>query len=649
MPRLTYEMLVVAVLINGSLVVGQSQDEPFGGQESAPPAAAGRTAWTVTTPEGERKIEARLRGLSKGVASFETDDGRQISVPLEQLAGEDRKAALIERVGSGVAVVSTKDVFGEPAGFGSGFVIQAGGLILTNYHVIAGAGSVEVTFRDHAKTFAAEVLAVDRLHDVAYLRVAALPDDVHVVELTMTMPSLGATVWTIGHPSGLVNTVGWGNLNAIRTTDKLPPQLRQALQTPAETQWLQTNAVLAQGSSGGPLLNELGQAVGINTFVIGPQFGFAIHIHHARAAYLEAKRDSPLTLPVAPGENEDALAWPSRRIAPLLKAFSDDYRELQTAAQGLPPDQVQARLATLRKKYREQFLRLAEESPDGWPGVQSLAYAAQFCDGEDSQQTLDQICRLALQHHRDHPHLAAISKSVGDQPASSAREFCRQVREVSPHESVRLGATLQLSGSLLRWLQSPDSIEIEGLQQAREELDQIIKSLEEGAESDPQGNAAKQGPAIANALRNSLATIQTGLPAPEIEGVDIQGQTFKLSDYRGKVVLLDFFADWCPHCRRMYPGERAMVQQLKDRPFALLGVHSENQKVLDELVKQNKVTWRCWADGPQGPIVQRWSVEAFPTMVLIDHQGRIRWRSSGVPDEAALKGLIEQLLSEAEA
>ena len=79
------------------------------------------------------------------------------------------------KAGSGVVVISIKDVFEQPRGFGSGFVMHKSGLILTSYHVIAGAGIVEVTFRDHAKAVPAEVMSVDHRHDVANTALQSLP------------------------------------------------------------------------------------------------------------------------------------------------------------------------------------------------------------------------------------------------------------------------------------------------------------------------------------------------------------------------------------------------------------------------------------------------------------------------------------------
>jgi peroxiredoxin len=528
--------------------------------------------------------------------------------------------------------------------------MHATGLILTNYHVVAGAGAIDVKFRDHAKTLPAEVLAVDRDHDIAFLQVKRPPSDVHVVELqSSVLPAAGATAWTIGHPNELRDTVGWGNINAVRKTSELPEQLRQALNAPADSRWLQTNAVLASGSSGGPLLNDQGQALGINTFVLGPQFGFAIHISHARQAYLDAKQLKPLSLPLAPGEKEDPLGWPSRPVAPLLKAFSQEYNELQATAAGMSQTDVFSRLSSIRSKYRQQFLELAEKQPQDWPGLQALTYAAQFCDGEATAPALQQICQLALQHHADDPHLVAITNGVAQQPTEAARKFCRQVSERSPHEGVRLRAKLSLVSNLVQRLQSTELLDVADVKAAREEMGTVIDSLEQDAKPSESLISGETGQQLVNALREQLAAIQIGVETPEIEGVDIEGQQFKLSQYRGQAVLLDFFADWCPHCRRMYPGERAMVEKMKDRPFALLGIHCESQKVLDELVKNGTVTWRSWADGQQGPIAQQWGIDGYPTMVLIDHQGLIRWRSGGVPDEAALARMVEQLVQEAES
>jgi thiol-disulfide isomerase/thioredoxin len=313
------------------------------------------------------------------------------------------------------------------------------------------------------------------------------------------------------------------------------------------------------------------------------------------------------------------MAWLSREVAPVVKAYAEEYAKVTKAAPGLPQQEAFARLSGIRKEYCDQFLQLAKGDPTGWPAVQALTYGAQSCDADQSLQTLEEICQLALKHHSESPHITAIVKAMSQQPADAAREFCRRVAEVSPHEMVRVGASVSLGANLIQWLQNPDSIELAKLRDRRAEINAIITNLEKAAKTRESPISGQTGDSLVLVLRQQLDAIRIGLKAPEIEGVDIEGKQFKLSDYLGKTVLLDFFAHWCPYCRRMYPSERAMVERLRNRPFVLLGVHCESQQVLDKLVNDRTVTWRCWADGAQGPIARNWAIEAYPTMALVEH------------------------------
>ena len=94
------------------------------------------------------------------------------------------------------------------------------------------------------------------------------------------------------------------------------------------------------------------------------------------------------------------------------------------------------------------------------------------------------------------------------------------------------------------------------------------------AQSAPKANIKTYG-ALAEQALFELRELAVGRPAPDIEGEDADGHRFKLSDYRGKVVVLTFSGNWCGPCRAMYPQERELVARLKDRPFALLSVNTD--------------------------------------------------------------------------
>ncbi len=149
---------------------------------------------------------------------------------------------------------------------------------------------------------------------------------------------------------------------------------------------------------------------------------------------------------------------------------------------------------------------------------------------------------------------------------------------------------------------------------------------------------------LARAELFEMKNLVVGKIAPEIQGKDIKGETFRLSDYRGKVVLLTFSGNWCGPCRAMYPQERALVNRLRDKPFALLTVNTdESVASLRESITAGEITWRCWCDGgPDGPITTRWGVENFPTLYLIDQKGVIRRKGYIRGDD--LDNAVDELL-----
>src|SRR5436305_3021019 len=69
-----------------------------------------------------------------------------------------------------------------------------------------------------------------------------------------------------------------------------------------------------------------------------------------------------------------------------------------------------------------------------------------------------------------------------------------------------------------------------------------------------------------------------GQVAPDFSGQTLDGTPFRLADLRGKVVVLDFWATWCPPCRAMIPHEREMVQRLAGKPFALIGISADSEE-----------------------------------------------------------------------
>lgn len=144
-----------------------------------------------------------------------------------------------------------------------------------------------------------------------------------------------------------------------------------------------------------------------------------------------------------------------------------------------------------------------------------------------------------------------------------------------------------------------------------------------------------------------LTNLTVGKQAPRIAGTDADGTLFRLPDYLGKVVLLRFWGDWCPACRAMFDYERHLVKKYKNTAFALIGVNSDSLEQLKAAQKRANLTWRTIWDGghTSGPISTIYQVKQWPTIVVIDAQGIIRFRSEGLVKpqlEEVLKRCIEE-------
>ncbi len=173
----------------------------------------------------------------------------------------------------------------EELGVGTGVVIVETGIILTNLHVVAGAERVGVVFADGLES-EASVISVQPENDLAVLQAATVPDDLVPATLTTTADlELGDRVIAVGNPFGIGPSVSSGVISGLG---------RNYFSSDGErllTNLIQFDAAVNPGNSGGPLVNDMGEVVGIVTAIFNPTdqrvfigIGFAVPIETAAAA-----------------------------------------------------------------------------------------------------------------------------------------------------------------------------------------------------------------------------------------------------------------------------------------------------------------------------------------------------------------------------
>ncbi|GAA4459706.1 hypothetical protein GCM10023156_39670 [Novipirellula rosea] len=146
-----------------------------------------------------------------------------------------------------------------------------------------------------------------------------------------------------------------------------------------------------------------------------------------------------------------------------------------------------------------------------------------------------------------------------------------------------------------------------------------------------------------------LRHLAIGVTAPDIVGADVDGKPMRLSDHRGKVVLLVFWASWCGPCIGDIPHEKELYAKFVDRPFVIVGVNADDTLTsAQDSVRDNAIPWRSFWNGPDGidgPITTNWNVRAWPTVYVLDPEGTIRFKHLRREE---LGEPLEQLVTETE-
>ena len=317
---------VVAAVVGGVLLVGGGVGYLMMG--SAEPVKVSKKKSTKSK-KGDPKAAFDLTSAGKMKSPEEAlglktkspiDDPRPpLNAPLEDMFAWVKPGIVVIEVFSG----------GQQIGMGSGFVVDPSGIIVTNYHVSSPGDAAYVKFTDDSRYEVAGYLAVKPEWDLAVLQLKGKPEHLRVLGLVHdSKPREASEVIAVGSPLGHTFVPTKGIVGKVVQAADLPPSARQFVLEATghdEQFWIEHDAQIAPGNSGGPLFNRAGDVVGVNSWVDGSvRFGYAIWSWYVYDL-LSDKLPSPEPLvkykksDVSPGERLVA----DLTVEGLQKAFDD--------------------------------------------------------------------------------------------------------------------------------------------------------------------------------------------------------------------------------------------------------------------------------------------------------------------------------------
>jgi thiol-disulfide isomerase/thioredoxin len=356
-----------------------------------------------------------------------------------------------------------------------------------------------------------------------------------------------------------------------------------------------------------------------------------------------------LTIPILPPSAAGVLAAssPHRQAdqALLLQAFRSLEQELTAALQEYGTALADARARNLPPETWPKV-----PTADFFPRFEELALqdqpdALRWCLGtvrmlelpmESTNARKEAFYRRLVRSHPNAPWILEVVQSLQSEgpPAGVGIDTVVSLLDSLLRESQVAGVPPAALLAKARLLQKSEDPEHERL---------LEKTLEELLARFPQAKEAGR----ARGMLFQLQRLAIGKTAPDFTTQDVDGVEFRLSDYLGKVVVLDFWGLWCSDCVRTIPHKKDLVTRLEGKPFALIGITTDrNKEGFNSVRKEGSVTWRnSWQGSRAGPLVQEWGVTEYPTVLVLDAKGVVRYRN--VSGEA-LSAAVDVLLGEVE-
>lgn len=327
----------------------------------------------------------------------------------------------------------------------------------------------------------------------------------------------------------------------------------------------------------------------------------------------------------------------------LLLATSTFGQPPATRLKALIDNAANANSAAAKKALGSQALDIAKAAPKDATALQAVAWI--YDSGLDLEPAqADEAVKLVLDHH-----------TAGDATMLQFLCGCWETAKGVIHETGLRGI---LARSKSRDVQGYAAYLLASRLKAQADVGGDAKDAVALYErvardfADLKGDPTTSLDVYAKRGLFELNNLMVGKLAPEPPAgtVDLAGKPARLSDYRGKVVLLDFWLVNCPPCRKLIPHSRALVTKYAGKPFAFVAVNGDHDRGEAEAFLQTQsLPGVQWWGGPSGGMARAWNMSPFPTMMVLDAKGVVRAKFRGEFKPEEVEAAVAKLVHEAEA
>ena len=343
----------------------------------------------------------------------------------------------------------------------------------------------------------------------------------------------------------------------------------------------------------------------------------------------------------------------AEQIKAVQKQFQEDQaaviKEYEAAKTEKEKMEIVAKFRALSGKFAEKMLAVASENAKDPAAFDAAMTALQAGQGA----TAVKAAELIAAHHIDNPKLTPMLPRLAASGAGGEK-LVAAIAEKATDKKTKGTALYFLASGKLENADYPRTGELLPADKQAAALKDAGEMLRKVAKEYGDIELPARGPkteTIAKAAEGQLFFLENltvGKTLPDSAVEDLAGKKVKISDYKGKVVVLDIWATWCGPCRAMIPHERELVAKMKDKPFVLISLSADDKKeTLEKFLEKEPMPWVHWWNGSaQGGAVEAYKVRFYPTIYVLDEKGVIRFKHvRGEAMDKAVETLIKEVKS----